>query len=48
MLIHGTVTHDGSKHEELTAFSSSAQERPETLNAIEDAEFFYVKLPTFS
>ncbi|GAA5196166.1 hypothetical protein GCM10023322_64480 [Rugosimonospora acidiphila] len=46
-LKEGSVQHDGQAHPRLSAFSSEAAETPETLEALEPTEFFYVKMPTF-
>jgi hypothetical protein len=43
----GSIIHDGTIHPRLTAFGTTATETPGTLLAAEDAELFYVKLPTF-
>jgi hypothetical protein len=44
----GSLTHDGTKHGELTGLSSEAADAPAALTAVETCELFYAKLPTFS
>jgi len=46
-LKEGILSHNGERHEKLSAFGSAADDRPEMLTAVEPAELFYVKLPTF-
>jgi hypothetical protein len=46
-LQQGSVAAHGTEHATLTAFATAAADGPETVTATEDAEFFYVKLPTF-
>ena len=46
-LASGAIAHRRDKHQDLTAFGSSAREAPETLTALEPSELLYVKLPTF-
>ncbi|HEY6577083.1 MAG TPA: hypothetical protein VI029_19640, partial [Mycobacterium sp.] len=46
-LTSGDVTHDGVQHDRLTAFATNVDEAPSVLRATSDAEFLYLKLPTF-
>lgn len=46
-LTSGRVAHDDVEHAAMTAFGTSAEEPAQRLVAVEDAEFFYAKLPTF-
>jgi hypothetical protein len=46
-LTSGDVTHDGVQHDRLTAFATDVDEAPSVLRATSDAEFLYLKLPTF-
>ena len=46
-LKEGRISQGGQDFGRLTAFSTTAEERPETFTASEDCELFYVKLPSF-
>lgn len=46
-VLSGAVRLDGAEHGEQTAFGTTAADRPVTLTATADTEFFYAKLPTW-
>jgi hypothetical protein len=43
----GAISWNGETHPRLTAFATTADEEPHTLTGAEDAELYYLKLPTF-
>jgi hypothetical protein len=46
-LTDGAITYNDETFKRYAAFGTSADEAPQTLKALEEAEMFYVKLPTF-
>ncbi len=43
----GMLAHQNQTYDDLTAFSTEADEAPASLTAIQPCELFYIKLPTF-
>jgi hypothetical protein len=46
-LKEGSIRHGDDIHEKLSAFGTTVADSPEPLTAVEESEFFYIKLPTF-